>query len=104
MKIGLLVMMMMGVLLMSGCATPAKKIKSIELGMAPGEVLERMGEPFTIRAAQVYEDGKVTEIWEYVSPVFTFNPRTFLVIFQDGKLTQWGVEGDLVGSSGGLNQ
>lgn len=102
MKIGLLIATLLGVVLMTGCTTPAKKIKSIELGMAPGEVLERMGEPFTIRAAHVYEDGKVTEVWEYVSPVFTFNPRTFLVIFQDGKLSQWGVETDLVGSGGGL--
>ena len=63
MKIGRLIAMLLGVVLLAGCTTPAKKIKNIELGMAPGEVLERMGEPYTIRAAHVYEDGKVTEIW-----------------------------------------
>jgi len=103
-KIVRLMAMLLGVVWLTGCSTPAQKIKNIELGMAPGEVLEQMGEPYTIRAANVYEDGKVTEIWEYVAPLFTFNPRTFLVIFQDGKLTQWGVESDLMGSAGGFKR
>lgn len=91
------------VLVIAGCSTPpSSKVKNIELGMTQGEVLEQMGEPGTIRAAQIYEDGKVTEIWEYLPAMFTFNPRTFLMIFQDGKLIQWGLEADLTG--GGLGR
>ncbi|NCD34099.1 MAG: hypothetical protein EOL87_11895 [Spartobacteria bacterium] len=91
------------VLVVSGCSTPpSSKVKNIELGMSQGEVLEQMGEPSTIRAAQIYEDGKVTEIWEYIPAMFTMNPRTFLMIFQDGSLVQWGLESDLTG--GGLGR
>jgi hypothetical protein len=98
-KIISLLITVMCVMFVVGCTThPATKVKGIELGMTPGEVLERMGEPYTIRAAQISEGGKVTEIWEYVSPTFTFNPRTFLIFFQDGKLVQWGVETDITGT------
>ena len=101
MKYGVIVVALLCCWFSVGCSTPAaNSIKSIELGMTPGEVLERMGEPYTIRAAQQYEDGRVTEIWEYISPMLSFNPRTFLVIFQNGKLVQWGVEGDLTGGGG----
>lgn len=98
MKIISLLLAVLCVVYVAGCAHPAQKVKGIELGMTPGEVLERMGEPYTIRAAQISEGGKVTEIWEYISPTFSFNPRTFLIFFQDGKLVQWGLEDDITGT------
>ncbi len=98
-KVGILLLGLFCVVIVSGCTSPAKKVKSIELGMTAGEVLERMGEPYTVRAAHSYADGKVVEIWEYVSPTFTFNPRTFLVIFEDDQLVRWGLEEDLSGGS-----
>jgi len=101
---GILLVALMCVLIVAGCSSPAKKIKGIELGMTAGEVLDRMGEPYTIRAAHFYGDGKVAEIWEYLSPAFTFGEtRTFLIIFENGKLVRWGLEEDmdLAGSSFG---
>ena len=96
MKIVRLLTALAGVLLMFGCATsPTKLVKEIELGMTPGEVLERMGEPHTIRAAQLQEGQRVMEVWEYSSPLMSFNPRTYLLIFREGKLIRWGIEDDI---------
>lgn len=81
--------------LLAGCASPAKKIKGIELGMSPKKVRDVMGEPYTIRAAKVYENGQWMQTWEYISSPLSFNPKTFWLIFENDKLVQWGQPGDL---------
>jgi len=67
--------------------------------MTPDEVRDRIGDPYTIRAAKVFEDGRSTEIWEY-SPSFAINPKTFWIYFEDQKVVQWGQPGDFSGKSG----
>jgi len=83
-----------------GCSSPAKKIKKLRLGMTPEEVRDRIGDPYTIRAAKVFEDGHSTEIWEY-TPSFAINPKTVWVYFENNKVVQWGQPGDFAGKSGG---
>ena len=82
-----------------GCNSPAKKVKVLQLGMTPEEVKEKIGEPYTIRAAKVYEDGHSTQIWEY-TPSFAINPKTFWIYFENDKVVQWGEPGDFAGKSG----
>lgn len=88
-------------LFLAGCATPAKHIKDVRLGMTPDEVRDVMGEPYTIRASKLYESGEWTEVWEYLPPALTFNPKTFWIHFENGKVVQWGEPGDFTGKSGG---
>ncbi len=83
-----------------GCSTPTKKIKNLTLGMTPEEVLEQMGDPYTIRAAKVFDDGHTTEIWEYQPAFLSFNPKTFWIYFENQKVVQWGEPGDFAGKSG----
>ena len=83
-----------------GCSTPSKKIKDVRLGMTPEEVRDVMGDPSTIRAAKVFLDGQSTEVWEYTTPFFEINPRTFWVYFENKKVVQWGLPGDFAGKSG----
>lgn len=88
------------VLVAVGCSSPAKKIKNLELGMTPDEVRNEMGNPFTIRAAKVFEDGQVTEVWEYQPRFMELNPKTFWIYFENRKVVQWGEPGDFAGKSG----
>jgi outer membrane protein assembly factor BamE (lipoprotein component of BamABCDE complex) len=83
--------------LLSGCYTPSKDLKMLSLGMSPEQVREIMGEPYTIRAAKIYDSGKTTEVWEYISK-FTFNPSDYWVFFENGKVVQWGEPGDFTGT------
>jgi len=87
-------------LLQIGCTSPAKRIRRIKLGMSPDEVREQMGDPYTIRAAKIYEDGNWTQIWEYQAAPFELNPKTFWIYFENGKCVQWGEPGDFAGKSG----
>lgn len=82
-----------------GCASPAKKIKDVRLGMTPEEVLDVMGKPSTIRAAKVYEDGQTQQIWEYVQR-FALEPKDFWIFLENDKVVQWGYPGDFAGKSG----
>ena len=83
----------------AGCATPSQKIKNLNLGMSPEQVTQTIGEPYTIRAAKVYEDGRKTEVWEYTSG-FSVNPKTYWIFFVNNKVVQWGEPGDFAGKSG----
>jgi len=87
------------VLVAIGCSSPAKKVKNLSLGMTPDEVRNEMGEPYTIRAAKVFENGQSTEIWEY-TPSFAVNPKTVWIYFENKKVVQWGQPGDFAGKSG----
>lgn len=77
-----------------GCATPAKNVKNLRLGMTPDEVRDELGDPYTIRAAKVYSDEQWTEIWEYLPPFLTLQPKTFWVWFENDRLVQWSEPGD----------
>ncbi len=83
-----------------GCSTPAKKVKKLQLGMTPEEVLDSAGTPSTIRAAKVFEDGKSNEIWEYQPSFFQLNPQSYWVYFENRKVVQWGEPGDFAGKAG----
>lgn len=87
-------------LVVVGCNTPARRIKNIELGMSPDEVRDVMGSAYVARASKVYENGEWTAIWEYLPPALTFNPKTFWIYFENGKVVQWGEPGDFAGKSG----
>ena len=89
----------------SGCqTTPSAHIAQLELGMGPDQVKKVMGEPFTIRAAKQYENGESTAVWEYIAPVFSsaaFSDKydkTYWIIFENGKVVQWGEPGDFSGA------
>lgn len=87
------------VVVLVGCASPARKIKDVRLGMTPDEVLDVMGKPTTIRAAKVYEDGQTQQIWEYIQR-FALEPRDFWIFLENDKVVQWGYPGDFAGKSG----
>lgn len=92
-KIISLVCMGLALVVASGCSSTSKKIKNLQLGMAPDEVRDKVGTPFTVRAAKVYEDGRTMEVWEYI-PRFSLNPKQYWVYFENGKVVQWGQPGD----------
>ena len=75
-------------------------VSKLKLGMTPDEVLKQIGKPYTIRAAKVYEDNEWTEVWEYLAPALTWNPKNYWVFFENGKVVQWGEPGDFSGQSG----
>lgn len=83
---------------LGACATPAKKIKNIRLGMTPDDVKKHMGEPYTVRAAKVFSDGQTTEVWEYLSG-FSLTPKDYWIFFENGKVVQWGEPGDFAGQT-----
>ena len=90
-----------GILLAFGlgaCASWNIDVSKLQLGMEPEAVREAIGDPFTIRAAKVYEDEEWTEVWEYLPPAFTWNPKTYWVYFENGKVVQWGEPGDFSGA------
>ncbi len=85
------------VVVATGCATPASKIKDVRLGMTHEEVEDVMGRPFTIRAAKVFQTGESTEIWEYQPRFFELNPKGFWIYFENKKVVQWGEPSDFAG-------
>jgi len=95
------VFLAMMVLAAVGCSSiPAKNVANLSLGMTPAEVTAVMGEPYTIRAAKIYDDGSSTIVWEYTPRFFEINPKSFWVQFVDNKVVQWGEPGDFAGKSG----
>ena len=80
--------------LMVGCTSVAKKTLGLQLGMTPDEVRDELGDPYTIRAAKVFENEEWTEVWEYLPPIITVYPKTLWVVFENGLLVQWGEPGD----------
>ena len=86
----LIALMLIGI----GCASPAKKVKNLRLGMTPDEVRDELGKPYTVRAAKVYSDEQWTEVWEYLPPLIAVNPKSFWVVFENDRLVQWSEPGD----------
>lgn len=85
--------------IMSGCASWNVDISRLQLGMEPEQVQEAIGKPFAIRAAKLYNDEEWSEVWEYLPPAFTWEPKTYWVYFENGKVVMWGEPGDFSGSS-----
>lgn len=94
-----------GVLMVVGCATPSASISKLRLGDNPDAVLKKMGAPYTVRAAKQYEGNETSEVWEYIAPVFSaaaFSDKydkTYWVMFENGKVVQWGEPGDFSGTT-----
>lgn len=84
--------------LLVACATPAARIRHIQLGMTPDQVREKVGDPYTTRAGKVYEDGRTTEVWEYIAKLAIY-PKDYWVYFENGKVVQWGEPGDFSGQT-----
>jgi hypothetical protein len=81
---------------LTGCSSV--NVGKLQLGMEPEAVQEAIGKPYTIRAAKVYPgNDEWAEIWEYLPPVFTLNPKTYWIYFENGKVVQWGEPGDFSG-------
>lgn len=81
-----------------GCKSTAADVQNLQLGMTPDEVRDELGDPYTIRAAKVFENEEWTEVWEYLPPIITLYPKTFWVMFENGQLVQWGEPGDFATS------
>jgi hypothetical protein len=88
-----------GLLAATGCSSLSESVAELKLGMTPDQVLQKLGKPFTVRAAKVYENKETTEVWEYIPPVFTMYPKTYWVFFENGQVVQWGEPGDFSGLS-----
>ncbi len=84
------------VLMATGCSIPARKMRNLQLGMTPDQVREAAGKPYTVRAAKQYEDGQTAIVWEYISR-FAIYPKDYWVMFENGKVVQWGEPGDFSG-------
>ena len=90
-------------LAVSGCSTPSNRVSRVRLGMTPDEVVDEMGRPYAVRASKMYRDGNFMEVWEYIPSVFSVAlfadryDKTYWVIFDGGKVVQWGEPGDLTG-------
>lgn len=85
---------MLGIVCVSvGCAVPASKMKNLQLGMTPDQVRKEAGAPYTVRAAKVYDDGRTVEVWEYIAKLAIY-PKDYWVMFENGKVVQWGEPGD----------
>ncbi len=107
-------------LVLSSCATSAKHLSQISLGMPKDEVKLQLGEPTVVRGAIRNKFGQVIEVWEYrlalpssdsagqiigksAITVITFGMgaasfkgerRDYWLYFFENKLAQWGQAGD----------
>lgn len=91
---------LLALLLFGGCTSWNTNVGKLQLGMDPEQVQTAIGEPFTIRAAKLYDNDEWAEVWEYLPPAFTWNPKVYWVYFENGKVVQWGEPGDFTGSAG----
>ena len=102
MKVHLTVAVLAGLLMVGftgGCATPARHIADMHLGMTVDEVRKTMGRPFAIRAAKKYDNGDTVEVWEYITTRVSLFPKNYWVYFSNGKVVQWGEPGDFSGTT-----
>jgi outer membrane protein assembly factor BamE (lipoprotein component of BamABCDE complex) len=105
-KKALLVSVLLMAVFGSGCmSTPSAHIVQLQLGMTTDQVKKIMGSPFTVRASKQYENGESSAVWEYIAPVFSsaaFSDKydkTYWIMFENGKVVQWGEPGDFSGES-----
>lgn len=116
-----LIYLFITVMLVSGCATSQRTLRSISLDMTKEEVVAKIGEPTVVRGSIRNKFNQVVEIWEYtlstrrageffgdttatvlslgiLGPVLyeksTNQKQNYWLYFYDGKLVQWGQAGD----------
>ena len=87
-----------------GCATPRQGVSQLKLGMSADQVVDKMGEPFAIRAAKAYENNEWAEVWEYIPSMFSVYPKGYWVYFENGKVVQWGEPGDFSGGGQAVSE
>jgi hypothetical protein len=99
------VLLLIPMLLLTACATHSRNVSNLRLGMTPEEALDEMGRPYAIRSSKVFRDGTFTEVWEYIPGVFSVAlfadryDKSYWLVFDNGKLVQWGEPGDFTGST-----
>lgn len=90
----LVIVSVIGVGWLTGCASPAKNVSKLRLGDTPEIVLDKMGKPNTVRAGKVYEDETTVEVWEYLPGLLTVYPKSYWLFIENGRLVMWGEPGD----------
>lgn len=105
------------VILLVGCATPAKHMTRISLGMSKEQVIQNLGNPTVARGAIRNKFDQTVEVWEYrlalpedevgsktATTIVTLGIGAFLfadrdmknywLYFVEDKLVRWGEAGD----------
>ncbi len=102
------------VILLAGCATPAKHMPRISLGMSKEQVVQKLGDPTVARGAIRNKFDQPVEVWEYhlalpedAGAKVAFTTATFEIgafvhrdiknywlYFVEDKLVRWGEAGD----------
>lgn len=105
------------VIFLVGCATPAKHMTRISLGMSKEQVVQKLGNPTVARGAIRNKFDQTVEVWEYrlalpedqvgakvAFTVFTFgfgsyvlgkrDMKDYWLYFVEDKLVRWGEAGD----------
>lgn len=104
-------------ILLAGCATPAKRMARISLGMSKEQVCQKLGDPTVARGAIRNKFDQTVEVWEYRLALpedeigrktavtiitlgiggFSFADRdmkNYWLYFVEDKLVRWGEAGD----------
>lgn len=82
------------VLVLAGCASSAKRLNRISLGMSKGSVIDTLGDPDSTKA-----DAGV-EVLEYQMSPDGFRVEPYWVFLTDGKVSRYGKAGDFGTSTG----
>ena len=87
------------VILLVGCATPAKHMTRISLGMSKEQVVQNLGNPTVARGAIRNKFDQTVEVWEYrlALPKTVWSQRDmkdYWLYFVEDKLVRWGEAGD----------
>lgn len=88
-------------LLVQGCATTTKVLSRISLDMTKSEVVQKIGEPTSVRGSIKNKYDQIIEVWEYrlyqypgaiegLTPFYNL----YWLYFVNDKLVQWGKAGD----------
>ena len=86
------------VLLLTSCATPAKHMTRISLGMTKEQVIQKLGNPTVARGAIRNKFDQTVEVWEYRlrigDPFIGPGIKNYWLYFMEDKLVRWGEAGD----------
>lgn len=78
----------------TACASSAKRLNRLSLGMSKPQVLDTLGDPDTTKA------GDGVEVLEYQMSPDSFRVEPYWVILKDGKVSKYGRAGDFNTSAG----
>lgn len=86
-------------ILLVGCATSAKHMTRISLGMSKEQVIQNLGNPTVARGAIRNKFDQTVEVWEYrlTLPKTVWSQRdmkNYWLYFVEDKLVRWGEAGD----------